>query len=110
MTGIKIALSAISIVGGVSSTVTGFIFANSPIATQSGALSSDTPVQLTLALVAGGITATAVAAWKVSRAWAQMENRLAVMEADISSLKRGRAAELRKKLEELEQHGHGGGE
>lgn len=104
MTGIKIALSALGAIGGISSTVTGFIFAKVPLA-QSGALSSETPVQLTLALVAGGITATAVAAWKVSRAWAQVEARMATMEADIASLKRGRAAQLREKLAKLEQEG-----
>lgn len=105
MTGIKIALSALAAVGGVSSTVTGFIFAKVPLAQVGGALSSDTPVQLTLALVAGGITATAVAAWKVSRAWAQMENRLAAIETDLASLKRGRAAQLREKLAKLEEGG-----
>lgn len=100
----KIALSVLGAIGGISSTVTGFIFANVPSAASApvAAISSDTPVQLTLALVGGGITATAIAAWKVSRAWAQMEARMAIIETDLASLKRGRAAELREKLAKLE--------
>ena len=88
MTGLKIALSAVGAVGGVASTVTGFIFANTPIAavTPDGALSGNTPVQLTLALVAAGVGATAVAAWKVSRAWSQMETRMARLEEQINRL------------------------
>ena len=95
MTGAQIALSAITAVGGSASVVTGGIVATTGIG-------GDTPVNLTLALVAGGITAVAVAAWKVSRAWSMMESKVAVLEAEVNTLKRGRAAELRKTLDELE--------
>lgn len=87
MTGLKIALSAVGAVGGVASTVTGFIFANTPVAAVApDALSGNTPVQLTLALVAAGVGATAVAAWKVSRAWSQMETRMARLEERLAQL------------------------
>ena len=82
MTGAKIAFSAIGAVGGVSSTITGGILANVP------GLSGDTPVNLTLALVGGGIAGTAIAAWKVSRAWSQIESKLARVEERLTSLER----------------------
>lgn len=98
MTGIKISLAAVSAVGGVSSTVTGGILAVTP------GIGSDTPVNLTLALVAGGIGGTALAAWKVSRAWYAMESEVRVLRTEVDTLKKGRAAELREKLRELEGH------
>lgn len=98
MTGIKISLAAVGAVGGVSSTITGGILAQQP------GISGNTPVNLTLALVAGGIGATAVAAWKVSRAWYAMEAEVKVLRAEVDTLKKGRAAELREKLKELEGH------
>lgn len=97
MTGVKIALAAIGAVGGISSTITGSIVANTP------ALSGGTPVNLTLALVGGGIAGTAIAAWKVSRAWSQMESKVAVLESKISSLERSRSATIHEKLKKLEQ-------
>ena len=81
MTGIKVAFSAVGIVLGSATSITGVIMANVP------ALGSDTPVNLTLALVAGGIMATAIAAWKVSRAWYKMEAKVSVLEAELAALK-----------------------
>lgn len=80
MTSFKIALAAVGVVGGVTSTVTGTIVANVP------AIGSDTPINLTLALVGGGIAGTAVAAWKVSRAWSAMENRMTRMEEKLVNI------------------------
>lgn len=97
MTGIKIALGAIGAVGGISSTITGAIVANTP------SIAPDTPINLTLALVGGGVAATAIAAWKVSRAWSQMESKVAILEAEVASLKKSRSAAL---LEKLHSHPH----
>lgn len=77
MTGVKIALSAIGALGGVATTITGGIVAVVP------GISGETPINLTLAFVAGGIGTTAVIAWKVSRAWSQLENRLNLIESRL---------------------------
>jgi hypothetical protein len=86
MTGIKISFYALGAVGGVASP----------------AISGDSTVNLTLALVAGGIGGTAVAAWKVARAWYAMEAEVKILRAEVDSLKKSRAAALREKLTELE--------
>lgn len=96
MTGVRIALSAITAVGGIASTVTGGIMANVP------GISGDTPVNLTLALVAGGIGTTAVVAWKVSRAWSKMETDIALLTTEVASLKKSRSAEISAKLRAYE--------
>ena len=97
MTGIKVGLAAIGTVGGISSAVTGGIVANTP------SLSNETPVSLTLGLVFLGIAATASAAWKVSRAWSKIENKIAVLETEVASLRKSRAAAFREKLEQMER-------
>lgn len=80
MTGIKVALSCIGMVASSAASITGGIMANVP------AISGDTPVNLTFALIAAGITTTAVLAWKVSRAWSQMETRAARAEERLNAL------------------------
>lgn len=81
MTGIKVAFASVSMIVGSATSITGAIMANVP------AIAGDTPVNLTLALVAGGLMATAVAAWKVSRAWYSMEAKVTALEIELAALK-----------------------
>lgn len=82
MTGIKVALSCVGIVTGGASALTGTIFANVP------GISPETPVNLTFALVLGGIATTATLAWKVSRAWSKMETKVEGLQLEIKHLRK----------------------
>lgn len=72
------------VLGGASS-LTGTILANVP------GIGADTPINLTLALTAGGLGLTATLAWKVSRAWSKIENTLARVEERLSALEKTKA-------------------
>lgn len=87
MTGIKVALSAVGILGGGSSAITGIIVAQAP------ALTPDTQVNVTLALVGTGLATVAVLSWKVSRAWSKLENTISRLDERIAAVERNREEE-----------------
>lgn len=78
MTGIKVALYASGITGGFSSFLTGVILANVETVTNS------TPVAL--GLVTAGLGTAIVLAWKISRAWYQMESTVARLDERLKAL------------------------
>lgn len=82
MTGLKIALYSVGIVGGSAGSLTGIILAQVP------AISPETPLNLTFALVAGGLATTATLAWKVSRAWSKMESTMIRIEERLNHLEK----------------------
>ena len=82
MTGIKVALYSIGILSGSASALTGTIFANVP------GLGPDTPINLTFALVSGGLITTATLAWKVSRAWSKMESQMQSLQDRLKHLEK----------------------
>lgn len=96
MTGIKVAVSTVGMVLGSATSITGAIMANVP------AIGGDTPVNLTLALVAGGLMTTAALAWKVSRSWYMMEAKVLALETEVASLRKSRSAGIAAKLRAYE--------
>lgn len=86
----KIALALFSLIGGIASAITGTIIANIPgfytLSTAGSALSNETPVSITLGLVFAGVGGVAIAAWKLSRAWANLENKIISLEYKIKHL------------------------
>lgn len=96
MTGIKVALYSVGMLVGGATSITGAIMANVP------AIGGDTPVNLTLALVAGGLMATAALAWKVSRAWYMMEAKVLTLETEVAGLRKSRSAGIAAKLKAYE--------
>jgi hypothetical protein len=85
MTGVKIALCSLGMVTGGSFALTGGIlsqFAQIP------SVGPETPVNLTIVLIAGGLTTTATLAWKVSRAWSKMETKVEALELQIKHLQK----------------------
>lgn len=102
MTSIKVAISVVGIIGGVSSASTGILATTIP------SISNETPISLTLGLVFVGVATIASAAWKISRAWAQMEAKLEKHAEEIESLKRTRSAQLRERLEREGREGRQG--
>lgn len=84
MTGVKIALGAVGIITGGSTTLTGLIIAQSAPAP----ISADSHVNVTLALVGSGLATVAVLSWKVSRAWSKIESQLIRAEERIKHLEK----------------------
>ncbi len=82
MTGLRIAFGAGVIILGGSSAITGVMTATVP------GLSSETPVTMTLAMVGGGVMSASIFAWRISRAWSSIENRLARLEEKIDNVER----------------------
>ena len=82
MTGIKIALCSTGIISGGSLALTGGVLS------QLQPIGPDTPVNLTIVLIAGGLTTTATLAWKVSRAWSKMETKVEALQIEIKHLRK----------------------
>lgn len=87
MTTMKITLAIFSGIGGVASLTTSSIVANLPALTPPSAISNETTVSLTLGLVFIGISGTATAAWKLSRAWSALENKATLLERELGDIK-----------------------
>jgi hypothetical protein len=100
MTGLKVALSVAGMAVGSGVSVTGVIFANIP------PISSETPVNVTLAIVVSCLIGTGALAWKVSRAWYTMEAKVTSLETEVTSLKRSRSAAIAAKLKAYEEQLH----